>query len=67
MSACLQKVGLGATVRPNGSEAQAFEPGISAKNRPPTGNDSVDSVGESQGSGHFGFASSMRPGMKTIR
>jgi len=34
MSASLQRVDLGTTVRPNGSEAQAFAPGISAKNRP---------------------------------
>jgi hypothetical protein len=34
---------LGSTVRPNRSAAQAFEPDISAKNRPETGNDSVDS------------------------
>src|SRR3979490_1043831 len=33
MSAFLQRVDLGTTVRPNGSEAQAFEPDISAKNR----------------------------------
>src|SRR5260221_7026236 len=33
MSAFLQRVNLGTTVRPNGSEAQAFEPDISAKNR----------------------------------
>jgi hypothetical protein len=42
MSASLQKVDLGSTVRLNGSEAQAFEPGISAKNRPQMGNDSVE-------------------------
>src|SRR5436190_8020436 len=33
MSASLQRVDLGTTVRPNGSEAQAFEPDISTKNR----------------------------------
>jgi len=33
MSASLQGVDLATTVRPNGSEAQAFEPDISAKNR----------------------------------
>src|SRR5437762_3576967 len=33
MSASLQRVDLGTTVRPNGSGAQAFAPGISAKNR----------------------------------
>ena len=34
MSACLQRVEFSSTVRPNGSEAQAFAPDISAKNRP---------------------------------
>src|SRR5436190_6645453 len=34
MSASLQEVDLATTVRPNGSEAQAFGPGNSAKNRP---------------------------------
>jgi len=43
ISASLQRVDLRSTVRPNRPAAQAFEPDISAKNRPKTGNDSVDS------------------------
>jgi hypothetical protein len=46
MSASLQKVDLASTVRPNGSEAQAFEPGISAKNRPSAAHDFVDFVSD---------------------
>src|SRR4051794_28795918 len=41
MSASLQRIDLRATVRPNGSEAQAFEPDISAKNRPSRAHDFV--------------------------
>src|SRR3979411_1898748 len=41
MSASLQEGYLGTTVRPNGSEAQAFEPGISAKKRPSAAHDSL--------------------------
>jgi hypothetical protein len=44
MAASLQRVDLGSTVRPNRSAAQAFEPDISAKNRPEKSHDSVDSA-----------------------
>ncbi|MBR1152416.1 hypothetical protein JQ575_17465 [Bradyrhizobium sp. JYMT SZCCT0428] len=55
MSASLQRVDLGSTVRPNGSEAQAFEPGISAKNRPSAAHDFVDSAGD-----FFGYSKAHR-------
>src|SRR6478752_1370055 len=42
MSASLQRIDLRSTVRPNGSVAQAFEPDISAKNRPTQAHDFVD-------------------------
>ena len=44
ISASLQRVDLASTVRPNGSAAQAFEPDISAKNRPGKGNDCVEAA-----------------------
>src|SRR6185436_9461431 len=44
MSARLQKIEFGSTVRPNGSEAQASAPDIPAKNRPQAAHDYVDAT-----------------------
>src|SRR5215207_6765223 len=60
MSARLQRVEFGSTVRPNGSEAQASAPDIPAKNRPRAAHDCVDATASCAG-----WARSLRGAKRT--